>query len=208
MNNFMNNVRYLIATLSVLLVAGCASGPPDDPRLYGTDIYQMQRAQVMEYMVGPADMLNVSVWNHADLNRSVTVRPDGNISLPLIGDMFVVGMTPMELTGAVEERLANFMTVVPGEVSVVVDEVHSYTVSVLGEVNQPGRFEFKSQASVLDALAEAGGLTDFASPSKILILRPYEGETEKIPFNYKRMVNSRNNDDRVLVFPGDTILVP
>lgn len=190
-------------------LAGCASGGRnDDPRLYGTDVYQMQKAQVMEYMVGPADVLTISVWNHAELNRTVTVRPDGMISLPLIGDLFVVGMTPMELKTAVEQNLSSFMTIVPGEVSVVVDEVHSYTVSVLGEVHLPGRFEFRSQASVLDALAQAGGLTEFASPSDILILRPYQGETEKIKFNFKKYASSRNNDDQVLVFPGDIILVP
>jgi polysaccharide export outer membrane protein len=196
----------LLGLLSVL--SGCASNQPEDPRLYGTDIYQMQSAQVMEYMIGPADVLSISVWNHNELDRTVTVRPDGMISFPLIGDLYVVGMTPMELTTALETSMTNFMTIVPGEVAVVVDDVHSYTVSVLGEVHLPGRFEFKSQASVLDALAQAGGLTEFASSDDILILRPYQGETEKIRFNYKRMASSRNNDARVLVFPGDIILVP
>lgn len=192
----------------LIVLSGCASNQNDDPRLFGTDVYQMQKAQVMEYMIGPADVLSISVWNHSDLNRAVTVRPDGMISFPLIGDLFVVGMTPMELTTAMETSMGKFMTIVPGEVVVVVDDVHSYTVSVLGEVRLPGRFEFKSQASVLDALAQAGGLTEFASRDDILILRPYQGETEKIRFNYKRLVSSRNNDASVLVFPGDVILVP
>lgn len=162
----------------------------------------------MEYLIGPSDVLTISVWNRQDLNRTVTVRPDGRLSFSLIGDIYAVGLTPPELQQLMETSLSEYINIIPGEVSVVVDEVHSYKVSVLGEVRLPGRFEFQNQVSVLDALAEAGGLTEFASPSEIVIMRPYQGQTEKIPFDYRRMVRSRNNDDRVLVFPGDIIFVP
>lgn len=191
------------------IVAGCASAPTEqDPRLFGTDVYQMQGAQVMEYLIAPSDILSISVWNRDDLNRTVTVRPDGRLSFSLVGDIYAVGLTPAELQGVMEAALGAYIDIIPGEVSVVVDAVHSYQVSVLGQVRLPGRFEFRNQVTVLDALAEAGGLTEFASPSDIMILRPYQGETENIRFDYNRMTRSGNNEGRVLIFPGDIILVP
>lgn len=205
----VNSLR-LLALVVIISLVGCASSKktPVDQRLLGTDIYQMQQAEVMEYMIGPSDVLSVSVWNHADLDRQVTVRPDGRISYFLIGDLSVVGLTPPELQTVMESALSKFVNVLPGEVSVVVDAVHSYKVSVLGEVRLPGRFEFHNQVSVLDALAQAGGLTEFASSSEILIFRPYQGEVEKIRFDYQQMIRSRENDTPVLIFPGDIILVP
>jgi polysaccharide export outer membrane protein len=204
----MRRLALIVVLATVVLVSACAETGKEDPRLYGTDIYQMQKAQVMDYMIGPSDILSISVWNRDDLSKTVTVRPDGRLSFALIGDIYAVGLTPPELQKAMEKALAEYINIVPGEVAVVVDAVHSYKVSVLGQVRQPGRFEFQNQVSVLDALAEAGGLTEFANTSGILILRPYNGETEKIRFNYRRMVGSSNNDDRVLIFPGDIILVP
>ena len=204
------NRSGISALFAIAFLYGCASQstPEDDIRLYGTDVYQMQTAQVMEYMIGPSDVISIGVWNHADLNRQLTVRPDGRISFPLIGDISVVGLTPPELQAVMEESLSKYIEVLPGEVSVVIDGVHSYKVSVLGEVRLPGRFEFQNQVTVLDALARAGGLTEFASSSEIIIFRPYEGETEKIVFDYRKMVRSRENDAQVLIFPGDIILVP
>lgn len=200
--------KFALSVSTICFALGCASGnDEEDPRLFGTDVYQMQEAQVMEYLIGPSDVLSISVWNRQDLSRTVTVRPDGRLSYSLIGDIYAVGLTPAELQTVMEEALNKYINIIPGEVVVVVDEVHSYQVSVLGEVEQPGRFEFQNQVSVLDALAEAGGLTEFADSSDILILRRFQDETEKIPFNYRKMVNSRNNE-RVLVFPGDIIVVP
>jgi polysaccharide export outer membrane protein len=198
----------LLQMLGLLALTACVGSKSEDPRLYGTDIYQMQKAQVMDYMIGPSDVLSISVWNRDDLNSTVTVRPDGRLSFALIGDIYATGLTPVELQSAIEAALGNYINILPGEIVVVVDEVHSYQVSVLGQVRQPGRFEFHNQVSVLDALAEAGGLTEFADSADILILRPYQGETEKIRFNYRKMTGAASNDDRVLLFPGDIILVP
>lgn len=199
---------HCAALLTLVGVAGCASSQEIDPRLLGTDVYQMEGAQVMEYLIAPSDVLSISVWNRDDLDRTVTVRPDGRLSFSLVGDIHAVGLTPAELQTVMEEALGAYIDIIPGEVSVVVDAVHSYQVSVLGQVRLPGRFEFRNQVTVLDALAEAGGLTEFAAASEILIMRPYRGETEKIPFDYTRMVRSGGNEGRVLIFPGDIILVP
>jgi len=200
-------VRMVMLFLAVMS-AGCVGTTEQDPRLLGTDVYQTQGAQVMEYLIAPSDVLSISVWNRDDLDRTVTVRPDGRLSFSLVGDIYAVGLTPSELQEVMETALGAYIDIIPGEVSVVVDAVHSYQVSVLGEVRLPGRFEFHNQVTVLDALAEAGGLTEFASPSEIMILRPYQGETENIRFDYNRMTRSGNNEGRILVFPGDIILVP
>lgn len=209
-----NALEWLALTTliaSLVAIGGCAasgSGLRDGDRQGSAGPTTGHGSGVMEYRIGPADVLSISVWNHREMNQTVTVRPDGQVSFPLVGDIPAVGLTPLELQGAMELALGKYIDVIPGEVSVVVDAVHSYTVSVLGEVRLPGRFEFRNQASVLDALAEAGGLTEFASSSNILILRTTQGRTEKIRFDYKRLLNSESTASRVLVYPGDTILVP
>lgn len=212
MNIHYELLKTLILLAAVLLaISGCAAiglGGDDPDRQSGAGLPSMHGNAVMEYRIGPADVLSISVWNHKEMNQTVTVRPDGQVSFALIGDITAVGLTPLELQGAMEKALGEYMEVIPGEVSVVVDAVHSYKVSVLGEVRLPGRFEFQNQASVLDALAEAGGLTEFASSSNILILRTTGGRSEKIRFDYQQLLKSGNSEARVLIFPGDVILVP
>ena len=203
----LKSTVIVMAAAVLLAVSGCAANSVPD-RQSGAGLTPMHGSGVMEYRIGPADILSISVWNHKEMNRTVTVRPDGQVSFALIGDIPVVGLTPLELQGAMEKALGEYMDLIPGEVSVVVDAVHSYKVSVLGEVRLPGRFEFQNQASVLDALAEAGGLTEFASGSNILILRTTGGRSERIRFNYQQLLKSGNSEARVLIFPGDVILVP
>jgi polysaccharide export outer membrane protein len=207
---WLTAIAPVVLMAAVLLaISGCAANGPgvDDPHRQ-SEAGLTHGNGVMEYRIGPADILSISVWNHKEMNRTVTVRPDGQVSFALIGDIPVVGLTPLELQGAMEKALGEYMDLIPGEVSVVVDAVHSYKVSVLGEVRLPGRFEFQNQASVLDALAEAGGLTEFASGSNILILRTTGGRSERIRFNYQQLLKSGNREARVLIFPGDVILVP
>mgnify|MGYP001050122563 CR=1 FL=1 len=168
----------------------------------------MEWGQVMEYRIGPSDVLSIRVRGHEDLDQTVTVRPDGKLSFSLVGDVTAAGSTPAELQNAMEKALGQFINILPGAVTVVVEAVHSYKVSVLGEVRDPGRFEFQIRVSVLDALAEAGGLTEFASSSKIMIFRTYLGKEEKLEFNYSRLVKTQGTAAWVPVLPGDIILVP
>ncbi|MBB3047819.1 polysaccharide export outer membrane protein [Litorivivens lipolytica] len=160
------------------------------------------------YHIGASDVLTINVWNRSNLDRSVTVRPDGKISFPLVGDIYVAGLQPTELQLALEEALRKYMKVIPGEVSVTVDEVHSYKVSVLGEVRAPGRFEFQTQVSILEALAQAGGLTEFATRDRILIIRNYLGNKEDIVFDYQKAAKLRGGSDPLMLLPGDVVLVP
>lgn len=206
--NLKMQLALMVAAL--LVINGCATSGygAKAPDRQNSGLTPMHGNGVMEYRIGPADVLSISVWNHTEMNQTVTVRPDGHVSFALIGDIAAVGLTPGELQNSMEKALGKYIDLIPGEVTVVVDAVHSYKVSVLGEVRLPGRFEFQNQASVLDALAEAGGLTEFASSSNILILRTNGGQTEEIRFDYQKLLRSGSRESRVLIFPGDVILVP
>src|SRR5258706_11204069 len=137
------------------------------------------------YRIGPEDVLEIDVWSRPELARKVPVRPDGRISLPLVNDVQTSGLTPMELRDILLARLAEYVTA--PEVSVIVTEVRSFRVSVLGEVSRPGRFELKSQVRLVDALAMAGGLTQYASRSNIVVLRSNGHRLETHPVDYDKL---------------------
>ena len=158
------------------------------------------------YRIGPEDVLEIDVWSRPELSRKVPVRPDGRISLPLINDVQTSGLTPMELRDILLARLAEYVTA--PEVSVIVTEVRSFRVSVLGEVSRPGRFELKSQIRLVDALALAGGLTQYAKHSNIVVLRSNGHGLEAHRFDYDKL---RAADARIVNFflqPDDVLLVP
>ncbi len=167
-----------------------------------------QETPFTEYRIGPSDVLSITVWQQPELSRSVTVRPDGFITYPLLGDLQVSAMTPVQLRDLLAEKLKAFVVIMPSEVTVSVDAVNSYTVSVMGEVNSPGRFSFQTAVTVIDVLAQAGGFTAFASSSRIVILRNANGVTERIPFDYRRVERGRSTPEEMSVFPGDIIMVP
>jgi len=158
-----------------------------------------------DYQLGPEDVLDIVVWNNTNISRTVPVRPDGKISLPLLNDVQVVGLTPMQLREVLVKRLAEYMS--DPEVSVIVREVHSLKVSVIGAVKKPGRYELRSHATVLDLLAQAEGVNEFASRSRILILRPEGATTKRIQFNYNRVVDG-NEQENFMLRSGDIVVVP
>jgi polysaccharide export outer membrane protein len=180
-----------------LLVAFLAAGaaPAPDPR-----------GSADEFRIGPEDVLEIAVWDNTDLSRTVPVRPDGRISLPLVNDIQAAGLTPMELRATVIARLGPFLP--NPEVSVIVREVHSAKVSVIGEVKDPGRYELRGKTTVLDALALAGGLGDFADHDAIFVLRRQGSATVRLPFDFKRMASSRDKHAPFLLYPGDIVVVP
>jgi polysaccharide biosynthesis/export protein len=159
-----------------------------------------------DYVIGPEDMLQVSIWKNEAMSRTLPVRPDGKISLPLLHDITAAGLTPLQLRDKIAAALAEFMP--NPEVSVSVMEVKSYRVSVLGEVLRPGVLQLKAPTTVLEALALAGGFKDFASPSKIVIFRKNgSGQTERLRFNYNRAVGSAG-EDNISLKSGDVVVVP
>jgi polysaccharide export outer membrane protein len=159
-----------------------------------------------EYLIGPEDVLDITVWkNCPDLCRTVPVRPDGKMSLPLVNDVQAAGLTPMDLRQHLTEQLAEYLP--SPEVSVIVREVHNFKVAVVGSVKMPGDYEIKSQATVLELLARAQGLTEFANRDRIVILRQNGSATTRIPFNYRKVAEG-NDQDNFYVRAGDIIVVP
>jgi polysaccharide export outer membrane protein len=158
------------------------------------------------YVIGPEDVLSIVVWKNETLTRTMPVRPDGLISLPLLHDVQAAGLTPVQLRDHISQKLTEFMPA--PEVSVIVTDVKSFKVSVMGEVVRPGRFELKSQTTVLDIVALAGGFTPFASRTKIVILRSDGKKMVRIPFNYNRVIATGGEDENFFLQPNDILLVP
>jgi polysaccharide biosynthesis/export protein len=158
-----------------------------------------------EYRIGIEDVLDIGLRNDTELQKVVPVRPDGKISLPLVNDVVAAGLTPMELRDVLKEKLATYVH--NPEVSVVVREIHSYKVSVLGSVKTPGRYELKGPSTVLDALALAGGFTEFAARRRITILRPEVTSVQRVHFDYDAAVK-KDGTNSMFVRPGDVIIVP
>jgi len=162
---------------------------------------------ITDYVIGPEDLLQITVWKNESLSRELAVRPDGKISMPLLHDIQAAGLTPMQLQEKLSTALGEFMP--NPEVAVTVTDVRSYRISVLGEVVKPGVLQLKSDTTVLEAIALAGGFRDFASPSKIVILRKNgDGQTHKIPFNYNRVVKDNRAEGNVTLKSGDVVVVP
>jgi polysaccharide export outer membrane protein len=158
------------------------------------------------YEIGPMDVLDISVWKEPDVSRSVTVRPDGKISLPLLNDIQAAGFTPMDLAVTIRQKLRTFLT--DPQVTVTVTTVNSQRVYVIGEVNRPGTVTLLPGMTVLQALASAGGLSQFANQKKIYVLRTGpEGKEVRHPFNYKEAIRGSLGQD-IALRPGDTIVVP
>jgi polysaccharide export outer membrane protein len=194
-----------VALLAGLGMVGSAGAQQAAPRAPGV-IPAAPVTVGSEFVIGPEDLLQVSVWKNESLSRQLPVRPDGKISLPLLHDVQAAGLTPMQLRDKISTALAEFMP--NPEVSVTVLEVRSYRVSVLGEVQKPGVLQLKAPTTVLEAIALAGGFRDFASPSKIVIFRKDNGgQTQRLRFNYNRAVGAAG-EDNVTLRSGDVVVVP
>ena len=158
------------------------------------------------YKIGAQDVLKIDVWREDQLTRTVPVRPDGKITLPLLNDIQAVGLTPMELAGTIRDELKKFIT--NPQVTVSVMEINSRRIYVNGEVNKPGAYQLLPHMTVLQALSGSGGFTTFASVKNIYVLRNVNGKALKIPFNYKEAIKGRNVDENIELQPGDVIVVP
>ena len=158
-----------------------------------------------DYKIGPEDVLDISVWKNEELSRTVPVRPDGKVSLPLVNDIQASGLTPTALRQQLIDRLSEYIPA--PEVAVIVREVHSMKVAVVGSVKTPGRYELKSAATVLEMIALAQGFTDFAARDRVVILRQENGDTKRIPFNYRKVAGG-DEQANLVVQPGDIIVVP
>lgn len=164
-------------------------------------------AHADEYRIGIDDVLDIAVWNVAELQKTVPVRPDGKISLPLVNDVVAAGLTPMALRKELTEKFAAFVH--GPDVSVVVREIRSLKVSVMGQVRTPGRYDLTNPFTVMDALAMAGGFTDFAARRNITILRRTGETVETLRFDYDAATSKRGaGKNNILIKAGDIVVVP
>ena len=159
-----------------------------------------------EYIVGEADVLKVDVWKEQEVSQTVVVRTDGNISLPLINEVKVSGMTPLQIQNLIADKLKSYLN--NPQVTVTVAEIHSKKAFITGEVIRPGGYSLNAQTSVLQLIAQAGGFTVFAKRDSIVVLRTEEGKLMRLKFKYKEVVQGKNTEQNVTLRPGDTVVVP
>lgn len=200
MKKMQLGVMIVLVALAIPARAQNNSGkaaPAETPKTGSTD---------PNYVIGAQDVLDISVWKEADLTRTVPVRPDGKISLPLLNDVQAAGLTPTQLADQITSNLKKFVT--DPQVTVIVTEINSQRVYILGEVTRPGAYPLLPQMTLLQALSSAGGFTQFANQKKIYLLRQENGKQERHPFNYRDAVNGKNSDQNLVLKAGDQIVVP
>ena len=157
------------------------------------------------YVIGPDDVLHIAVWKENDLTATLPVRPDGMISLPLLNDVPASGMTPMQLAASITDKLRKYMA--DPRVTVVVTQINSKRVYLVGEVSHSGSMSLLPNMTVLQALSSAG-MTTFANTKKIYILRVENGKQQKMPVDYRKLVKGEQMDHNYVLQPGDTIVIP
>jgi len=192
-----------------VMIAWPAKGYCEDPAAVVAEMAEelkQEQVAVGDFTLGPGDLLEVSVWNDETLTRQVLVRPDGFISFPLIGDIQVEGRTVDQVRAAVEKEISEYVPDVP--VTVLLIQLASTRVYVIGKVPQPGAFLMQDQMRVLQILSMAGGLTTFADQGDIKIIR-YDGEDQQVfEFDYDEVARGRDLSQNIVLEPGDTVVVP
>ncbi len=164
-------------------------------------------AGVTDYIIGSDDVLAINVWKEPDLSRTAPVRPDGKITLPLIGDVSASGKTPKQLQTNIELDLAKYIS--KPAVTVIVQEAKSHKFNIVGEVQKPGSYLLTNPMTVLDAIALAGGFRDWAKVKSIYVLRTgANGSRTKLAFNYKKVIKGHDNEQNIQLQTGDTVVVP
>jgi polysaccharide export outer membrane protein len=159
------------------------------------------------FLIGNDDLLTINVWKEPDLSRSIPVRLDGRISLPLVGEIQAAGRTPLQLEQDISSKLRSYIS--QPEVTVIVQEIKSKNFNILGQVVKPGSYSLTAASTVLDAISDAGGLKEFAKQKHIYILRQAAPATQtRIAFNYKDVIKGKNPQQNIKLEPGDTIVVP
>jgi polysaccharide export outer membrane protein len=207
-----------VLTLLVLVSIGAfaqsdsASRPPAPPaadKQAGGKPGEGSRATHSDssYVIGANDVLAINVWKEPDISRSVPVRSDGKISLPLVGELQAGGQTPQQLEQEITKRLQSYIS--EPEVTVIVQDSKSQKINIMGMVARPGAYLLTSSTTVLDAIAMAGGFKDFAKQRSIYVLRQNaDGTQQRLSFNYKEVIKGKNPEQNIRLQAGDTVVVP
>jgi polysaccharide biosynthesis/export protein len=189
--------RHVSVSLLTALVVGMAVAQADNEAAGYTQSYVLQ----------PGDVVNITVYQEPDLTREALIRPDGGISFPLVGDLHVAGLTPLEVTSALETRLNEFVP--ESSVTVAVLQINGNQIFVLGKVNRPGAYPLFRPLDVMQALSLAGGAAQFANLDDIRIIRrDAQGRQHVFEFEYSKVVDGRELEQNRLLLSGDTIVVP
>jgi polysaccharide biosynthesis/export protein len=194
-----------IFALACLSLAACASAPhrPD------YDYSKEPDPRRSEYVIGVSDQLSILVWKYPDLSRDVTVRPDGTITMPLIGDLPADGRTPSQLKGEIASQLAKYVRDESAVVTVAVTAVNSYSFTVSGAVEHPGVFTSNKYVTVLDAVQLAGGPNRFANPREMQVMRrPKNGPMRVIPVDYLTVLDGSHAEANLVLLAGDQVYMP
>lgn len=181
--------------------------PADASSLAKPETTSAPKPHDKDFIIGNGDVLNINVWKQPDLSRSVPVRSDGKVSLPLIGEVKAAGQTPLKLEEELTSKLQPFLA--EPEVTVIVEQINSEKFNILGRVAKPGSYPLVNPTTVLDAIALAGGCRDFAKQKSIYILRRQaNGSETRLPFNYQDVIKGKDTAQNIDLQPRDTIVVP
>jgi polysaccharide biosynthesis/export protein len=172
----------------------------------GSQTASGQVATPSDFVIGESDVLNINVWKEPEISQSVVVRPDGKISLPLIGEVFVSGLTPVQTQTLLTNKLQSILT--NPQVTVTVTDIRSRVVSITGEVAKPGTYPLLVPTTILQVISNAGGLGTFANRKGIFVLRMVDGKQQRFPFNYSQVIKGEKPEQNILLHPGDTVVVP
>jgi len=195
-------VSNLVVVLAVLAI-GCAGSLPN------YDYAKEPDPRSKELTLGVGDQVAINVWENSNLNTEATIRPDGTITMPLVGDIKAAGETPSSLKAKIKTQLGSFVKLQGTEITVAVKSWKSYRFTIQGEVVRSGVFTSDQYVTVADALALAGGLTRFAKRSSIVLMRrDGKGEQRHIPLDYESLASGKRPEMNIFVLPGDTIWVP
>ncbi len=210
-------VMFVCALMMVVTSVTAQDAPKPTPQAAQTDpesktptpaeTHDTSKVDNKTYVIGENDLLEVDVWKDKEISRTIPVRPDGKISLPLIGEIQASGLTPLQLQDDIAQRLKSFLA--NPEVTVIVTDPRSRHFNIVGMIAKPGEYPLSQSMTVLDAISVAGGFRDFAKETKIYVLRTKPDKSqERLPFNYKDAIKGKKPENNVLLKPGDTIVVP
>lgn len=206
MYRFTMRTFKMLAVVLMMVTCTAALAQSDAQQPAQSDA-QAKPNQTQAYVIGAGDLLAINVWKETELTRTVLVRPDGRISLPLVGELQAGGRTAAQLQAEITDKLSSFIS--HPQVNVIVQEIKSRSFNVVGKVVKPGEFVLIRPTTVLDGVAQAGGFLEFAKTTKIYVLRRLsDGTTSMLPFNYKKVIKGQGLEQNVLLLPGDTIVVP
>lgn len=193
----MTTTRAVCVIAMLLSLASCAADAYD----YSKEPDPRKR----EFVLGVNDAIHINVWKNAELSVDARVRPDGTITMPLIGDLHAAGRTPSSLRSEITRKLANYIRDESAIVSIAVTEVNSYRFTVAGNVERGGMMSAKSYVTASEAIAMAGGLNRFANPHKLVLVRTDKSGTRRIPLDYERIASGLHPEEDLVIMAGDTL---